>query len=68
MSIDLDIQNYIHTSDGMTVDWLDLGDEYDKLRGEQRKLPWKKKGRTTGRNNVGVLLILGSIVNRFLST
>ena len=44
VGIDLGIQNYIHTSDGKTVDWLDLEDEYDRLRREQRKLSRKEKG------------------------
>ncbi|NNC25086.1 transposase, partial [Salinisphaera sp. USBA-960] len=34
----------IHTSDGKTVDWLDLGDEYEQLRREQRKLSRKEQG------------------------
>ena len=44
MGIDLGILNYIHTSDGKTVDWLDLGDEYEQLRREQRKLSRKENG------------------------
>ena len=44
VGIDLGIQNYIHTSDGKTVDWLDLEDEYERLRREQRKLSRKEKG------------------------
>jgi putative transposase len=44
VGIDLGILNYIHTSDGKTVDWLDLEDEYERLRREQRKLSRKKKG------------------------
>jgi putative transposase len=43
VGIDLGIQNYIHTSDGKTVDWLDLEDEYERLRREQRKLSRKEK-------------------------
>jgi putative transposase len=43
IGIDLGILNYIHTSDGTTVDWLDLGDEYEHLRREQRKLSRKEK-------------------------
>jgi len=44
VGIDLGIQNYIHTSDGKTVDWLDLEDEYEHLRREQRKLSRKEYG------------------------
>jgi len=44
VGIDLGIQNYIHTSDGKTVDWLDLEDEYERLQCEQRKLSRKEKG------------------------
>jgi putative transposase len=44
VGIDLGIQNYIHTSDGKTVDWLDLEDDYERLRREQRKLTRKEKG------------------------
>ncbi len=43
VGIDLGILNYIHTSDGKTVDWLDLEDEYNCLRREQRKLSRKEK-------------------------
>jgi putative transposase len=44
IGIDLGILNYIHTSDGKTVEWLDLDDEYELLRREQRKLSRKNKG------------------------
>ncbi|WP_458210220.1 RNA-guided endonuclease InsQ/TnpB family protein [Haladaptatus sp. NG-SE-30] len=44
VGVDLGILNYIHTSDGKTVDWLDLNDEYERLRREQRKLSRKQKG------------------------
>jgi len=44
VGIDLGILNYIHTSDGKTVDWLELEDEYDRLRREQRKLSKKEHG------------------------
>ncbi|MCG1004753.1 MULTISPECIES: RNA-guided endonuclease TnpB family protein [Halobacterium] len=44
VGIDLGIQNYVHTSDGKTVDWLDLEDEYDRLQREQRKLSRKEQG------------------------
>ena len=55
VGIDLGILNYIHTSDGKTVDWLDLEDDYECLRRGQRKLSRKKRGRTTTRNSVGRL-------------
>ena len=44
VGIDLGIQNYIHTSDGTTVDWLDLSEEYERLRREQRSLSRKDHG------------------------
>ncbi|SDD79088.1 RNA-guided endonuclease TnpB family protein [Natrinema hispanicum] len=44
VGVDLGILNYIHTSDGTTVDWLDLKDEYNRLRREQRKLSRKQEG------------------------
>jgi len=44
VGIDLGILNYIYTSDGKTVDWLDLEDEYERLQREQRKLSRKEKG------------------------
>ncbi|MFQ3318670.1 MAG: putative transposase [Natronomonas sp.] len=44
VGIDLGILNYIHTSDGTTVDWLNLEDEYQRLRREQRKLSRNEKG------------------------
>ncbi|WP_435066078.1 RNA-guided endonuclease InsQ/TnpB family protein [Halobaculum sp. EA56] len=44
VGVDLGTQNYIHTSDGTTVDWLDLEYEYERLRREQRKLSRKEKG------------------------
>ncbi|KKF39972.1 transposase [Halorubrum saccharovorum] len=44
VGIDLGIQNYIHTSDGKTVEWLDLEDDYERLRREQRKLSRKQHG------------------------
>jgi len=50
VGIDLGILNYIHTSDGTTVDWLDLEDEYERLRREQRKLSRKQKGSNNYEN------------------
>jgi len=44
VGIDLGITNYIYTSDGDSVDWLDLTDEYDRLRREQRSLSRKEYG------------------------
>ena len=44
VGVDLGIQNYIHTSDGKTVEWLDLEDDYERLRREQRKLSRKEHG------------------------
>ncbi|ELY77039.1 RNA-guided endonuclease InsQ/TnpB family protein [Natrinema pallidum] len=44
VGIDLGIRNYIHTSDGKTVDWLNLEDEYEQLRREQRNLSRKENG------------------------
>ena len=44
VGIDLGINNYIYTSDGDSVDWLDLSDEYDRLRREQRSLSRKEHG------------------------
>jgi len=44
VGIDLGITNYIYTSDGDSVDWLDLTDEYDRLRREQRSLSRKEHG------------------------
>jgi len=44
IGLDLGIQNYIYTSDGDSVDWLDLSDEYERLRREQRNLSRKEHG------------------------
>jgi putative transposase len=44
VGVDLGILKYIHTSDGTTVDWLGLEDEYERLRREQRKLSRKDQG------------------------
>ncbi len=44
VGIDLGILNYIHTSDGIAVDWLELEDEYERLQREQRKLSRKEEG------------------------
>ena len=44
VGVDLGITNYIHTSDNLTVGTLDLSDEYERLRREQRKLSRKERG------------------------
>lgn len=44
VGVDLGIQNYIHTSDGLSVGRLDLEDEYDRLQREQRSLSRKERG------------------------
>jgi putative transposase len=44
VGIDLGINNYIYTSDDDSVDWLDLSDEYERLRREQRILSHKERG------------------------
>jgi putative transposase len=38
VGVDLGIQKYIYISDGDSVDCLDLTEEYDRLRHEQRSL------------------------------
>ncbi|RLM63300.1 RNA-guided endonuclease TnpB family protein [Halorubrum sp. Atlit-26R] len=50
IGIDLGILNYIYTSDGTTVDWLELEDEYARLRREQRKLSRKEYGSNNYEN------------------
>ena len=44
VGVDLGINNYIYTSDGDSVESLDLSDEYDRLRREQRSLSRKAHG------------------------
>jgi transposase, IS605 OrfB family, central region len=44
VGVDLGITNYIHTSENLTVDTLDLSDEYERLRREQRNLSRKQHG------------------------
>ena len=44
VGIDLGILNYINTTDGLSVGWLDLEDEYERLRREQRKFSRNEKG------------------------
>ncbi|TYL36154.1 transposase [Natronococcus pandeyae] len=50
VGVDLGIQNYIYTSDGDSMDWLDLSDEYDRLRREQRSLSRKQCGSSNWEN------------------
>ncbi len=50
VGVDLGILNYIHTSDGTTVDWLALDDEYDRLHREQWKLSRKEDGSNNWEN------------------
>ena len=44
IGVDLGITSYIHTSENLSVDTLDLSDEYDRYAGEQRKLDRKEHG------------------------
>lgn len=44
VGIDLGIQNYIYTTDNNSVDCLDLIEEYDRLRREQRSFSRKQQG------------------------
>jgi putative transposase len=44
IGVDLGIQSYIHTSDDLSVECLDLADEYDYYAKEQRSLDRKKRG------------------------
>ena len=44
VGIDPGILKYVHTSDGKSVEWLDLEDEYERLRREHRKLSRKENG------------------------
>jgi putative transposase len=44
VGIDLGIQSYIHTSDDLSVDCLDLSDSYDRYARAQRKLARKERG------------------------
>jgi len=44
VGVDLGITSYIHTSDNLSVDTLDLSDEYDRYAREQRKLARKEQG------------------------
>lgn len=44
IGVDLGIQSYIHTSDDLSVECLDLSDEYDQYAREQRSLDRKERG------------------------
>jgi putative transposase len=44
VGVDLGITSYIHTSQNLSVDTLDLSDEYDRYAREQRKLDRKVHG------------------------
>jgi putative transposase len=44
VGVDLGITSYIHTSENLSVDTLDLSDEYDRYGREQRKLDRKEHG------------------------
>ena len=44
VGVDLGITSYIHTSENLSVDTLDLSDEYDRYAREQRKLDRKEHG------------------------
>ena len=44
VGVDLGITSYIHTSENLSVDTLDLSDEYDRCAREQRKLDRKEHG------------------------
>ena len=44
VGIDLGITSYIHTSENLSVDTLELSDEYDRCAREQRKLDRKEHG------------------------
>jgi transposase, IS605 OrfB family, central region len=44
VGVDLGITSYIHTSDNLSVDTLELADKYDRYAREQRKLARKEHG------------------------
>ena len=44
VGLDLGITNYLYTSDGTSVGWLELEDDYERLRKAQRSLSLKQKG------------------------
>jgi len=44
VGIDLGVSQYVHTSDGISVGWLDLEDEYEQVRSAQQDLSRKQHG------------------------
>jgi len=50
VGVDLGITSYIHTSDNLSVDTLDLSDEYDRYSREQRKFNRKEHGSNNWEN------------------
>ena len=50
VGVDLGITSYIHTSENLSVDTLDLSDEYNRYAREQRKLDRKEHGSTNWEN------------------
>ncbi|QZA89058.1 transposase [Salinarchaeum sp. IM2453] len=50
VGVDLGITSYIHTSENLSVDTLDLSDEYDRYAREQRKLNRKEHGSNNWEN------------------
>ena len=59
VGVDLGITSYIHTSENLSVDTLDMSDKYDRYARGQRKLDrrehgsanWEKQCRTVARAN-----------------
>ena len=51
VGLDLGVNNYIHTSDGLSVDWLELTDEYNQLESAQRDLSRKQYGSNNWEKN-----------------
>jgi putative transposase len=51
VGVDLGITSYIHTTENLSVDTLDLSDEYDRYAREQRKLDRKEHGSVNWENN-----------------
>ncbi|NKE38037.1 IS200/IS605 family element transposase accessory protein TnpB [Natronococcus sp. JC468] len=50
VGVDLGIQSYIHTSDDLSVECLDLSGEYDHYAKEQRSLDRKQRGSANWEN------------------
>ena len=50
VGVDLGITSYIHTSENLSVNPLDLSDEYDRYAREQRKLDRKEHGSNNWEN------------------